>query len=186
MMTGRGVVMSVVIALALAACGGDDGGGDEDAGPMDAGAGGGTLIRAAEGGTVMSEDGVFRLVIPPGALSEDVAIRVRRLAPEDWTYPFRERVPGSDAYEVLPDLEFAVPASAEFHYPAAPPWARGAMGEWGQPYEWAIRSELGTATLSRSTRFSVAEDGTYRVQATIAHSSTHVLRVESTTVSVSF
>src|SRR5688500_10616727 len=119
------------------ACGGDDGDDPSDAG-TDGGAGG-TLIRAAEGGTVMSADGVFHLVVPPGALAEDTRISVRLVPASEWVEPFLEPAPGSGVYDVQPDgVAFSIPASAEFHYATPPAWARNAEGGWLVPWEWAL------------------------------------------------
>lgn len=44
----------------------------------------GTLVSASEGGVITSDDGAFRLVIPPGALDVDRYVSIRPLPQEEW------------------------------------------------------------------------------------------------------
>lgn len=87
--------------LLLAACNGSDGGpgpGTNDTGPSS------TTAIGPDGGTAESADGRFVLVIPPGALSDDVDITIAEQASDG---------PIGVEWELGPDgLEFAEPARA--------------------------------------------------------------------------
>ena len=64
-----------VVLLVVAGWGGD--GPATDAGAsVDTGSSASVMITAAAGGTVAASDGIFRLVIPPGALAADTRVSV--------------------------------------------------------------------------------------------------------------
>ncbi|MCC6620518.1 MAG: hypothetical protein IT385_04645 [Deltaproteobacteria bacterium] len=77
--------------------------------------GSGTPISAASGGVVASDDGVFALHIPAGALDADTTFTVTRLAPGTIPDAF------GDAYRVEPSgTTFDPPAMATWEYASAP------------------------------------------------------------------
>ncbi len=100
----------------LVGCDGGGGGGD-------AGLAIGTHIVAAEGGAVASADGIFTLIVPPGALAEDTTFTVARLAGADVPVDALD-----GAYRVEPSgTVFAIPAVAVFAYAASPPFGDAAV-----------------------------------------------------------
>lgn len=71
-----------------------------------------TRTIGPEGGTVKSSDGKLTLEIPPGALTEDTEITIRKLNPEDLGPEF-EGIDPELAYELEPDgLQFMLPVTA--------------------------------------------------------------------------
>lgn len=113
--------LGTALMLVLAGC---DGGGDGvDAGTsrLDGaatdGGSGEALISAAEGGEVVSEDGVFRLIVPPGALAEDTRITITR---NDSPSAELEAIDAFAVYTLEPDgLEFLTPAIGVYTLPAS-------------------------------------------------------------------
>lgn len=115
----------------------------------------GVVVEAETGGEVSSEDGVFTLVLGPGALPEDTAITIERLAEGDWPVgaPGRfERV--APVYRVRPmGLELLGDAYGVF-VPAEPEMLRTAEGEdvlavqygWG-PSDEKVRPAARSRTL---------------------------------------
>lgn len=90
----------VALPLLLAACGS---GGEKASG---------TLIDAARGGTVASDDGRLTLEIPPGALTEDTEISATLVSPDEAPQALRELSEGGPAYRLEPDgLEFSEPVT---------------------------------------------------------------------------
>ncbi len=79
----------------------------------DGGRGGSSTVTIGpEGGEITSTDGRLTLTFPPGALSEDTAITIRNIDPEDLPPEF-EGLDPEFAYLLEPDgLEFAVPVTA--------------------------------------------------------------------------
>ena len=77
------------------------------------------MVRAADGAVVRlgtETDPLVSLTIPPGALSADTDISIRRLAPEEWPAGVRPDAPVLAAYEFEPDgLEFEKPIELEVH-----------------------------------------------------------------------
>ncbi|MCH7663564.1 MAG: hypothetical protein IH859_06810, partial [Chloroflexi bacterium] len=80
------------------------------------------LVSAAEGGTVASNDGLVRLDIPAGALSEDVEISIAPVPSEDapeellaMAETYGGILPDTPAYHLQPDgLEFDQPVTIRF------------------------------------------------------------------------
>jgi len=76
------------------------------------GGGSSTATIGPEGGEITSADGKLTLTFPPGALSEDTEITIRRIDPEDLPPEFSGLGP-EFAYLLEPDgIEFAVPVTA--------------------------------------------------------------------------
>ncbi|MFO0714516.1 MAG: hypothetical protein U0353_32040 [Sandaracinus sp.] len=112
-------VLLVVGAITLAGCGGgdaidaalpatDSGGGIDAPGldapaPTDAGPASSTTISAATGGTASSLDGLFEIIIAPGALAEDTDIVITRVADADVPSDIAATEPLSAVYAVEPD-----------------------------------------------------------------------------------
>jgi len=63
----------------------------------------GVLIRAAEGGIVTSEDGLFEIIVRPGALAADTTISITRVADADIPADVMATEPISAVYSVEPD-----------------------------------------------------------------------------------
>jgi hypothetical protein len=83
--------------------------------PVDVPAPVGVQVTPGEGGSLVSEDGRYKLVIPPGAVSEPVYVTVRKLAKAEITANLPPAVPADAVYELLPEgLQFAEPAAATF------------------------------------------------------------------------
>jgi hypothetical protein len=79
-----------------------------------------TAVIGAAGGRTASLDQRLTLDVPAGALTEDVAITIRRLAPEEIPEPLRDAGQGF-AYELGPDgLRFAAPVTATARLGSAP------------------------------------------------------------------
>ncbi len=76
------------------------------------GGGSSTALIGPEGGEITSADGRLTLTFPPGALSEDTGITIRKIDPNDLPPEF-EGLDGDLAYLLEPDgIEFAVPVTA--------------------------------------------------------------------------
>lgn len=115
MRVGRIYAFCVVVAV-VAGCDGA-GGGDDGGGPS------GVLVSAADGGAIASADGIFTLIVPPGALAEDTTFTIAPLAAAD--------VPADavgDAYRVEPSAAvLAIPALAVWTYEGAPSFGGAAV-----------------------------------------------------------
>ena len=98
-----------MFVLGTTGCGGTTTGGGADVTP-DASAPTGTVVSAADGGTVTSPDGVLTLKFPPGALAEDTPISITIEAGDDGT-----------VYRFAPDgLAFLQPVELSATIPHAP------------------------------------------------------------------
>jgi hypothetical protein len=96
--------------------GGDDSGVDSPFPDWDS-----TLIDPDEGGTATSSDGVFSIIVPPGALDEETEIGIRVLREDEWSDDVAALNPASAVYQVGPDgLEFSIPAELHFEWDEAP------------------------------------------------------------------
>lgn len=100
------LLAGLVLAVILAACGSSGGGG---------GTADGTSI-GANGGTVTSADGKATLVIPPGALSQDVNISITPYQPQPGDPP---AIPGTAYYFNPTGTQFALPLTLTVAYDPA-------------------------------------------------------------------
>jgi hypothetical protein len=129
----------VVSSVGLLACGDDaaptDAGpsrsdGSADGGGPDAGIPSSVRIVASEGGIVGSADGVFRLLVPPGALAKDTDLSVRVVPRAEWPAEIAATTPIGEVYDVTPDgLEFVTPAYAIHEWPSLPGELTSTPGE---------------------------------------------------------
>ena len=120
-MVRRSVSVIAVLGLVAVACG--DSGGDTTGGAADTTEAvataepvvvGGTEVAAAAGGMVASDDGLFMVEIPAGALAEDTAIAVTRLDPADWPEEFVDGAVIGEVYDLQPSgLTFDEPVTIE-------------------------------------------------------------------------
>ncbi len=75
-------------------------------------AAGGTEVAATTGGTVTSDDGNLVVNIPAGALTDDIAISITRLDPEDWPEGFADGAVVGEVYDLQPSgLTFSDPVT---------------------------------------------------------------------------
>jgi hypothetical protein len=131
------------------------------------------LIRAAEGGTVAASDGIFSLIVPPGALAEDTVIEVRVLPRAEYPAALVDSTLPTEVYRVEPDgLQFSLPATAEYRYPSLPAWA-GEGETYVFPMALALQGDGRTLTVPAAVHFSHLADGTYTVRAEVRHLSDH-------------
>jgi hypothetical protein len=164
-------------AAALDAGGGDGGAHDAsaplDGGPRDAASDAGPIgtahVIAATGGIVTSDDGLFTLFIPPGALAADTDVGVR-------TVPLAERPTEASAavtavYELTPDgLTFSTPATGTYAF-VTPPTGSVAPGQVALFAEKALGASV--VADAPSTRATHRLDGSLVVEADVAHFSMH-------------
>lgn len=132
-----------IAALALLGCDGGpvgpdagtdaatvDGGSRADAG--DAGSGG-EVTRARvgpAGGSLAAPDGIFRLIVPPGALLEETELMLRVLPSAEWPEETSGAAPLAGVYELGPEgLAFEVPAFAVHRFASRPAELAGDDGE---------------------------------------------------------
>jgi hypothetical protein len=92
------ITSMVLLVPAAASCGGD---------PSHPSS---VLVDAELGGVVESEDGRFRLEIPPGALAHDTEISATLIPQGEWPADVAELQPAADVYDLQPDgLRFSAP-----------------------------------------------------------------------------
>ena len=133
----------------------------------------GPLILAAEGGEVSSEDGVFTLRFPPGALPEDTHVSIRALEADDW--PVR----APSRFDLIGDVMQVEPAGLELADDAyaivLPPDPASLSEEDGDllaaHYAWSPRDEIVRPVAS--TRTVHLADGRVAVVGTIFELGTH-------------
>lgn len=107
------------LALLVLACGcGDD---DSTGGPTDGGIPSTVRINAAEGGRVQSPDGIFTLIVPPGAIAEDTDFSITIVPRADWPAELAAMTPIGEVYDVQPTgLTFSEPAIGLFEWSDVP------------------------------------------------------------------
>ena len=94
------ITLSIVLVFLFLTCNNQGGGGSS------------TATIGPEGGTITSSDGRLTLTFPPGALSEDTEITIRKIDPNDLPPEFDGLDPEL-AYLLEPDgIVFAVPVTA--------------------------------------------------------------------------
>ncbi|MFO0723108.1 MAG: hypothetical protein U1E65_04925 [Myxococcota bacterium] len=110
-------------------------------------------IEAARGGVVASEDGIFTLTIPPGAIAADTTFAIRVVAPAAELVPLE---PVTAVYEIEPDgTRFDPPAIARWKFEVAPPLTR--TGTAPRMLLGVSRSSTGAVTPHEET--TAAYDG---------------------------
>ncbi len=115
----RLVPLTAVLALVALSCGGSAEDTSITTAPGTQGgvttasaAAGGTEVAAATGGTVTSDDGNLVVNIPAGALTDDIAISITRLDPEDWPEGFADGAVVGEVYDLQPGgLTFSDPVT---------------------------------------------------------------------------
>lgn len=127
----------------------------------------GTLVTAAEGGTVTSADGALTILFAPGALPEDARVSIERLAEADWPVdaPGRfERV--GEVYAVEPaGVTLQEDAYLVQRFESRPAALRAAEGE-GLAVHYLVTAD-GTVRPAPATRTITMADGRVAVVATL-------------------
>lgn len=128
-----------IAALALLGCDagpvGPDAATDDASSRTDGGdaGGGGEVTRARVGpggGSLAAPDGIFRLIVPPGALDAETELTLRVLPSAEWPSETTAAPPLAGVYEVGPEgLAFEVPAFAVHRFASRPARLAGADDE---------------------------------------------------------
>ncbi|MCZ7685007.1 MAG: hypothetical protein M5U28_42030 [Sandaracinaceae bacterium] len=161
----RDHVAPTILVLFAAACGPGDATPD---GAVDAGIPSSVRIRASEGGSVHSPDGVFMLIVPPGAIAEDTDVSISIVPRDEWP---ADLTPIGELYDVQPDgLVFLTPAYGLHVLPASTPELRTPEGDYRFAAHF-MRSADGTIEAARTTTY--ATTSATAVVAEIAHLSAH-------------
>lgn len=158
----------------------DGGAGDDDGGstPQDGRQPSRALIKADEGGEVVSDDGALTLYVPPGALAEDTELAIRTLPKAEWPRDIAESEPLGEVYELTPDgLRFVTPAVLRQRFETTPAALRD-----GSNYVFAhhfARSTSGVVEPALRTDTYFHDDGSAEVVAVIEHLSSHYATVKT-------
>lgn len=128
-------------------------------------------IIGPEGGEITSADGRLTITFPPGALSEDTEITIRKINTEDLPPEF-DGLDVDIAYSLEPDgIEFNFPVTASFLTDEAPVQDDGSLSSEGA---LLLTSSSGVAeVIENLTLISDADENTTIVSGELSHFRTY-------------